>query len=250
MTTVPEPLIALEGVTFAYRAGDRARRALDEASLATEAGEIASVEGPPGAGKTTLLLVAAGLLTPEAGAVRFEGENLAALSSGRRRELRRSSISLLPEGGGLLPTLSIAEHVDLALRIAGLGRRDRAARRGEYLAAVGVAHLAARRPHELTPCERALAALARSLAVHPRVLLADEPAAAMDAEALATLERQLALLTARGGAAVLTTINPEVGALARRRLAIEDGRLRPATPFAEPPGALPMADPATGAQAG
>ena len=92
MTAVAEPLIALEGVTLAYRARDRARRALHEASLATDAGEIVSIEGPPGAGKTTLLLVAAGLLTPDAGAVRFEGESLATLSSGRRRELRRSSI--------------------------------------------------------------------------------------------------------------------------------------------------------------
>ena len=114
---------------------------------------------------------------------------------------------------------------------------------------MGIAHLAAFRPRELTPCEHALAALARATAVHPRVLLADEPAAAMDAEALAALERQLALLTARGGLALLSTGDPALGALAGRRLAIEDGRVRPATPYAGQPGALPMAGAAPGVQA-
>lgn len=243
------PLIAIEGVSLAWRTRDYARHALRGASLAARPGEIVSIEGPPGAGKTSLLMVAAGLLEPDEGAVYFDGEELAAMPASRRRALRGGSISLLPESGGLLPTLSVAEQIDLALRIAGLGRRERAARRGEQLAATGIAHLAARRPHELTPGERALAALARATAVEPQVLLADEPAAAMDAEALATLERQLALLAARGGAALLTTDREAVGSLATRRLAIEDGRLRPATPFAEAPGALPMAGPAPGGQA-
>ena len=247
--TPQEPLIALEGVSVAYRTRDRARGALHEVSLEAEAGEIVSIEGPPGAGKTTLLLVAAGLLAPDEGAVRFEGEDFASLPTGPRRALRRDAIALLPEGGGLLPSLSVAEQIDLALRIAGLGRRERDTRRGEALATGGIAHLAAYRPHELTPCERALAALARATAVRPRVLLADEPAAAMDAEALATLERQLALLTARGGLALLTTNDAAVGELAGRRFTIEDGRVRPATPLAEQPGALPMAGAAPGEQA-
>ncbi len=247
--TAAEPLIAIEGVSVAHRSRDHARRALRDASLHVRAGEIVSVEGPPGAGKTSLLLVAAGLLEPDEGTVHFDGEGLAAMPASRRRALRAGSIALLPEGGGLLPALSVAEQIDLALRIAGLGRRERAARRGEQLAATGIAHLAARRPHELTPGERALTGLARATAVQPRLLLADEPAAAMDAEALATLERQFALLTARGGAALLTTDREAVGSLATRRLAIEDGELRPATPFADQPGALPMADPAPGEQA-
>ena len=247
--TSDEPLIAIEGVSLAWRTRDYTRQALRGASLAAREGEIVTIEGPPGAGKTSLLLVAAGLLEPDEGTVHFAGEPLAALPASRRRALRGTAIALLPEGGGLLPALSVAEQLDLALRIAGLGRRERAARRGEQLAATGIAHLAARRPHELTPGERALAALARASAVEPRLLLADEPAAAMDAEALATLERQLALLTARGGAALITTDREEVGILATRRLAIEDGRLRPATPFAEAPGALPMAGPAPGGQA-
>ena len=244
-----EPLIALEGVSIVHLSRDRARRALREVDLDAAAGEIVSIEGPPGAGKSTLLLAAAGLLAPDEGIVRFDGADITSLPSRRRRALRRGAIALLPEGGGLLPSLSIAEQIDLALRIAGIGRRERDTRRREQLAATGIAHLAARRPYELTPCERALAALARVTAVHPRVLLADEPAAAMDAEAFAALERQLALLTARGGLALLSTGDPAVGALAGRRLAIEDGRVRPVTPFAGQPGALPMAGAAPGVQA-
>ena len=247
--TSGEPLIAIEGVSLAYRTRDYARQALRGASVAALAGEIVTIEGPAGAGKTSLLRVAAGLLEPDDGTVHFDGADLAAMPASRRRALRGGPIALLPEGGGLLPTLSVAEQIDLAMRIAGLGRSERATRRGEQLAANGLAHLAARRPHELTPRERALAALARAMAVEPRLLLADEPAAAMDAEALATLERQLALLTARSGAALLTTDREAVGRLATRRLAIEDGRLRPATPFAEAPGALPMAGPTPGGQA-
>ena len=239
------PLIAVEGVAYAYRGRDRVRQALRGVSFDAAAGELLAIEGPLGAGKSTLLLVIAGLLRPDEGFVTIDGEDLATVSAGRRRALRRSAIALLPAKGGLLPSLSVAENIDLALRIAGLGRPERDARSAEQLAAAGIAHIAARRPHELTPSERQLAALARAAAVRPRLLLADEPAAAMDAEARATLQRLLALMTARDGLVLLATDDAEIAASADRRLTLADGWLR----MPPPPSPRLQALPAPGERA-
>ena len=233
------PLVAVEGVAYAYRGRDRVRQALRGVSFDAAAGELVAIKGPLGAGKSTLLLVLAGLLQPDEGVVTVDGEDLAAVSAGRRRTLRRGAIALLPAQGGLLPSLSVAEHIDLALRIGGLGRRERNARSAEQLAATGIAHLAARRPHQLTLSERQLAALARALAVRPRLLLADEPAAAMDAEARSTLQRLLVLMTARDGLVLLATDNAEIAASADRRLTLADGWLHAPPPSSPRLQALP-----------
>ena len=224
------PLISVAGVAFAYRERGRLRHALREVTFDGAAGERIAIEGPLGAGKTTLLQLLAGLLQPDEGSVTVDGEDLAAVSGGRRRALRRGVVALLPAGGGLLPTLSVVENIDLALRIAGLGLRERNARRADQLAADGIAHLAPRRPGELAPAERQLAALARALAVRPRVLLADEPAVGMDAEAQTTLQRMLAGVTARDGLLIIASDDADLAATADRRLQLADGRLQAPPP--------------------
>ncbi len=238
------PLISVAGAAFAYRDRGRVRHALREVTFEGSPGELIAIEGPLGAGKTTLLQLLAGLLQPDEGSVTVDEEDLAAVSGGRRRALRRGLLALLPAGGGLLPNLSVAENIDLALRIAGLGLHERNARRADQLAAAGIAHLAARRPGELTLPERQLAALARALAVRPRVLLADEPGAGMDAEAHATLQRMLASVTARDGLVIITTDDAEIAATADRRLRLADGRLH-----APPSAPRLQAIPTTGEQA-
>lgn len=236
------PLISVEGVSHATRARGVVRHALRDISFELFPGELVALEGRPGAGKTTLLHLVAGLLEPDEGRIAVDGEELAAISGRRRETLRRGTLALVPQGGGLMPALSLAENVDLALRIAGAGLHGRGARVSELFAAAGLEDVARRRPHEVGPSERGLAAISRALAVRPRVLLADEPAAGAGAAATDVALRLLRTVTARDGAVLLATDDPDLAAAADRRLPLVDGGLHAAAPGAARLRALPPGD--------
>jgi ABC-type sulfate/molybdate transport systems ATPase subunit len=167
------PVLKLRGVRHS-RAG---REVLTIDALELEAGERLAVLGPNGAGKTTLLRLLAGLEAPSAGSVELEGVQVA----GADLDLRRR-IGYATQRPGLLST-TVIRNVELPLRWRGL---DAASRRQAALAALerlNVAHLAERRALSLSGGEAQRVSLARALAVEPQVLLLDEPAAGLDAEA-------------------------------------------------------------------
>ncbi len=224
------PLIAVDGVTLAARGGGEPRAVLRGVSLAVGAGETVALAGPLGAGKTTLLAVAAGLLRPDAGAVRLDGEDVWAASAARRRALRRGLLSFVPQGGALDPDLTLAGQIAQPLRLAGLGRRDRGARVANLIAQAGLGDAAALRPAEAGADARALAAAARALTARPRVVLADEPAAGASDEAIEAVLRLLATVSARHGAVLIATDDADLAARAGRVAAIEDGVVAEAAP--------------------
>ena len=237
---VASPLISVEGVSHDTRARGAVRHALRDISFELFPGELITLEGRPGAGTTTLLHLVAGLIEPDEGRIAVDGEGLAAMSGRRREALRRGTLALVPEGGGLMPALSLAENVDLALRIAGTGLHERGARVSELFAAAGLEHVARRRPSEVGPSERRLAAISRALAVRPRVLLADEPAAGASAAATEAALRLLRTVTARDGVVLLATDDPDLAAAADRRLPLVDGGLHAPAPGAARLRTLPL----------
>ncbi|MYD65428.1 MAG: ATP-binding cassette domain-containing protein [Chloroflexi bacterium] len=232
------PLIAVEGVSHAARAGALARPVLRDATFEVAPGELVAVTGLPGSGKTTLLHVVAGLLPPDAGCVRLDDEDVWRASASRRRELRRGLISIVPEGGGLAPDRTLAEAIEQPLRVARLGRHDRRARRAELVELAGLGADARRFPHEVSVAARWRAAVTRALALRPRIVLIDEPPAEV-ADAVLSL---LAPVTARQGAVVVATDDAAVAARAGRELRLADGEVSAVGPDArvrlvEPPQA-------------
>ena len=216
-------LIEARALSLALRTGGPARRVLREASLEVAPGELVALTGPLGVGKTTLLLAIAGLLRPDAGTVRLDEEDVWSASSARRRELRSGLVALVPPGGALAPDRSLAEQIELPLRLAGMGRRDRGARVGELIEQAGLEAAGRRRPHEVGADERRLASVARALALRPRIVLADEPTAGASAAAGEAMLRLLAPVTARQGALLLATDDAELAARADRVVALVDG---------------------------
>ncbi|HMN80392.1 MAG TPA: ABC transporter ATP-binding protein [Burkholderiaceae bacterium] len=146
----------------------------DDVSLAIEPGELVVLLGPSGCGKTTLLRIIAGLLAQTSGEIRFGATRVDRLPPNER------GAGIVFQNYALFPHLDVAANVGYGLRARGESRERIEARVGEMLELVKLGHLAARLPRELSGGQQQRVALARTLAVSPRVLLLDEPFAALD----------------------------------------------------------------------
>jgi putative ABC transport system ATP-binding protein len=189
------PIVVARGLV--KRFGDAAP--IDGLDASFAAGALTVVTGPSGSGKTTLLHLLAGMEVPDAGEVVVDGVLLAGLDRAGRAELRRRMLAFVGQTGGLTPFLGARENAELALELRGQpadGVED-------ALAAVGLAEHAERPVAELSAGQRERAALARALVVRPRVVVADEPTARLDAANALALGRLLAELAHATGAAVI-----------------------------------------------
>ena len=220
VTSSAEPVLALRAVSHAYTPTP----ALREVSLTVHPGEVLAITGPSGCGKSTLLHIAAGLLEPQAGAVQLLGRDLADLDESARALLRRREVGIVLQYGQLVPDMSVEDNVALPLL---LDAGDLAAARtaaGGALARVGLAQAGAAVPQELSGGQAQRAAIARALITSPRILLADEPVASLDAVAGAdALELLLAVARRDGGALVLVTHDNTTAAMADREIRLRDG---------------------------
>ncbi|MFD3560876.1 ABC transporter ATP-binding protein [Streptomyces sp. NPDC058686] len=201
--------------------------ALDGASFAIHPGEIVAVMGPSGSGKSTLLHCLAGIVTPDAGTITYDGRDLTAMSDAERSALRRSEFGFVFQFGQLVPELTCAENVALPLRLTGVRRKEAERRAAAWLQRLEVDDLADKRPGEISGGQGQRVAVARSLVTSPRVLFADEPTGALDS---LNGERVMELLTeaARGAnaAVVLVTHETRVAAYSDREIVVRDGKSR------------------------
>jgi ABC-type lipoprotein export system ATPase subunit len=160
-------------------------------------GERLLLRGVSGSGKTTLLNILAGLLPPTHGTVTLAGQPLYALSEAARDRYRREQIGYIFQSHHLLPHLTALENVALPPGFAGIGRNQRFSRARELLETMGLSPVANHQPGQLSTGQRQRVAVARALVWQPRLLLADEPTAALDAENAAITLDQLIALTER-----------------------------------------------------
>jgi putative ABC transport system ATP-binding protein len=217
-------LLRLEGVRKGFRRGREEVLALDGVDLCIDAGGFTALVGPSGSGKSTLLHLAGGLDKPDAGRILLEERDLSTLSAGERAHLRRRQVGLVFQFFHLIPTLTVAENVELPLVLDGVRNSD--GRVGDLLGRVGLTHRADHVPGELSGGEMQRAAIARALVAHPRLLLADEPTGNLDsatgAEILDVLCEQV---SEEGTALLMVTHDLDAAARAKHVLHLRDGRL-------------------------
>jgi ABC-type Fe3+/spermidine/putrescine transport system ATPase subunit len=177
--------------------------------------------GASGCGKTTLLRIAAGFTAPDEGRVLLDGAAATALPPGAR------GMGFVFQSYALFPTKTAAENIGFALRAAGRPRREIAERVREVAELVAIAPLLDRYPHELSGGQQQRVALARAVAPAPRLLLLDEPLAALDARIRLRLRDEIRALTDRLGMAALyvTHDQEEALAIADRVVLMQDGRI-------------------------
>jgi NitT/TauT family transport system ATP-binding protein len=174
------PLLEVQDLGHSYDGGD-ARAVIDGLSFSVRQAELVCIVGPSGCGKTTLLRCVAGLLQPRSGRVALSGQVVSGVPDDIAMVFQDYSRSLFP-------WLRVGRNVDFPLPRRGLGKRERAERVRESLAAVGLEDVADRYPWQLSGGMQQRVAIARALADRPSMLLMDEPFASVDAQTRADLE--------------------------------------------------------------
>ncbi|NMM22852.1 MAG: ABC transporter ATP-binding protein [Phycicoccus sp.] len=199
-------------------------QALRGVSLELARGEVLAVTGPSGGGKSTLLHCLSGILRPEGGEVRYNGQRLDDLAEAPRTRLRRREFGIVLQFGQLVPELTVEQNVALPLLLEGHDRSAARTAARTWLDRLEVGNLAAALPGELSGGEVQRAALARALVTGPQVVFADEPTGALDTvggEAL--LDVLLSTARERDASVVLVTHDNRVAAHADREVVLVDG---------------------------
>lgn len=221
--------MSIELRSVSKRYGRGAIGAVD-VDLTVEPGEFVALFGPSGSGKTTLLQIMGLLMAPDDGEVHIDGERVDHLGESAGAELRRTRLGFVFQSFGLMPLLSAAENVDVALRLLGKGGRRARQRVAAALDVVGLAGRARHRPEELSGGEQQRVALARALVHAPRYLLADEPTGELDTATGAAILGLLRQVADSGTAVVVATHDPAALDAVDRGLFVRDGRLHDPDP--------------------
>jgi putative ABC transport system ATP-binding protein len=220
------PAIEVRDVVKSYPVAGGAFTALDGVSVEIGSGEFVAVVGRSGSGKTTLLNLLAGIDRPTSGTIRAAGVDVGSLSESRLAAWRGRNVGLVFQFFQLLPTLTVAENVMLAMDFAAVvpaGERTERAR--SLLDRVGVADQADKLPATLSGGQQQRAAIARALANDPPLLLADEPTGNLDSTTSTAVLELFAALNADGRTIVVVTHERDVRAVVGREIVLSDGRV-------------------------
>ncbi|MBV8886207.1 MAG: ABC transporter ATP-binding protein [Chroococcidiopsidaceae cyanobacterium CP_BM_RX_35] len=214
------------GLEMVYQSKAGSFQALKGINLEVQQGDIQLLMGPSGSGKTTLLSILAGILTPTEGSVLLFEEEITKFSREKLAQFRLHNIGFIFQGFNLFPALSAAEDVQLILNIKGIRGKAAQQQAQMLLEQVGLGDKAHQKPGDLSGGQKQRVAIARALVGNPRLIMADEPTAALDSHSGHNVISLLRQLAKEGGSTVLmVTHDPRLVDVADRVARLEDGVL-------------------------
>jgi len=240
MTTsiVDSALVNVQSVSKSFGEGETRVDALNDVSLQVHAGDVVALLGPSGSGKTTLLNVIGCIVEPSCGQVSLDGEKV---FDGRwlrsnLRQLRLEKVGFIFQFHNLIPFLNSTDNVAVVLNLAGYSSTESKKRAVELLDYLEVGHRKDAMPANLSGGEAQRVAIARALANRPRIILADEPTAALDSDRAGIVMDLLRKVATEQDAAVLAVTHDEkIFDRFDRIFHLRDGRLEPENTVYPPP---------------
>ncbi len=220
-----EPIIQLDKVSRTYQLGSEAIHALDNVDFAVKDGEYVTITGASGSGKSTLANVIGGLDTPNSGTVVVDGHDLSHMRDDALSIYRNRTIGFVFQSFNLQPNNTILENVTLPMVFAGVPREERHKRALEYLHMVGLDKRLGHKPSQLSSGQQQLAAIARSLVMQPKILIADEPTGNLDSARGLEIFQMLQKVNDAGTTLLVITHDPNMAHMADRIVQMGDGKL-------------------------
>jgi putative ABC transport system ATP-binding protein len=222
----PGPAISVQNICRDFQAGEQVLRVLNDISVDIHPGELTFLVGESGSGKTTMISIIAGILYPTEGTVTVFGNDVYRFSDTELVRFRLANIGFIFQQYNLIPSLTAAENAAVPLIAAGIDRMEAVRRSVAVLEKLNIADQAEKRPNQLSGGQQQRVAIARALVHEPRLIVCDEPTAALDAQSgrrVMDLLRQVALSPDRS--VIIVTHDNRIFDLADRILTIEDGRI-------------------------
>ncbi|WP_205478907.1 ABC transporter ATP-binding protein [Sphingomonas arenae] len=226
--TVPDngAAISVTGIARDFEAGGQVLRVLHGINLDVAAGQLTYLVGESGSGKTTLISIIAGILYPTEGCVRVFGTDIYALSDRQLVEFRLNTIGFIFQQYNLIPTIDAASNAAVPLIAQGMDRLEATERARVMLERLNIGDQASKLPSQLSGGQMQRVAIARALVHQPKLVVCDEPTAALDAKSgrrVMDLLRDVAVASDRS--VIIVTHDNRIFDLADRILVMEDGRI-------------------------
>lgn len=219
-------MVRVETVSKTYRSGEGPVAVLSDVSLSVGSKETVALTGESGSGKSTLLHLIGGLDLPDKGSITLDGQEITALGDTARATVRRDTVGLVFQQFNLVPSLTVAQNIALQARLAG---RFDAALTQRLIDRLGLSGMEQRYPEQLSGGQQQRVAIGRTLANHPKVVLADEPTGNLDEDTGdAVMSLMLDLVAESGAALIMATHSNRLAARFSRRVHLSRGRLEAA----------------------
>lgn len=220
-----QPIVHVRGVGHSFGRDENRKRVLHDNNLDLMPGEIVIMTGPSGSGKTTLLTLIGALRSVQEGSIRALGQELSQLNPRQLVEVRRG-IGFIFQAHNLFDSLTARENVNMAIELTLDDSRERDRRATEILQRVGLGHRVGHKPQALSGGQRQRVAVARALVNRPKLILADEPTAALDKDSGRHVVNLLQDLATKEAATILiVTHDPRILDVADRIINLVDGRI-------------------------